>query len=77
MAIGQGSGGNDIPGTEEIVSCGNVITRFVPVVRQAQQGKVRQVDAYEEQGEDEPERQRAGGLCLLFGKDGHEPPKTF
>jgi hypothetical protein len=38
---------------------------------------VREVDAHEEQGKNEPEGERAVERSLLFGKYGHEPPKTF
>ncbi len=75
MSIGQGGGGNHVAGAKEIVGRGDVVTSFIPVVRQAQQRKVRQVDAHEQQGEDEPEGQRAVELCLRFGKFGHESPE--
>ncbi len=77
MSIGQSGRGNDVAGAKEIVGRGDVVPGLIPVVRQAQQCKVREVDAHKEQGKDEPERQRAVDLCLLFGKYGHEPPETF
>ena len=72
MSIGQGSRGNHVAGAKEIVGRGDVVTSFVPVVRQAQQRQVRQVDAHEQQGEDQPQGQR-GGRAVLFGKSATSP----
>ena len=77
MSVGQGGRRNHIAGAKEVIRGGDVITCFVPVVRQAQQGQVREVDADEKQGEDEPEGQRAVERCWLSGKYGHESLLLF
>ena len=71
MGIGQGGRRNHVAGAKEVIGRGNVVSRFVPVVRQAQQGQVREVDAYEEQGKDKPEGQRTVERGLL-GRYGNE-----
>ena len=77
MSIGQGGRGNQVAGAKEIVGRGDVVPGLVPVIRQAQQGKVREVDPYEEQGKNEPEWQQAVERSRLFGKYGHETPESF
>ena len=77
MRIGQGGRRNHVAGAKEVIGCGDVVSRFVPVVRQAQQGQVREVDADEEQGKDEPEGQRTVERCWLSGKYGHESLLLF
>jgi len=77
MPIGQGARWNHIPGAKEVVRCGDIVTGLIPVVGQAQQGQVREVDTHEQQREDQPERQQAVELCRLFGKFVHESPKLL
>jgi hypothetical protein len=77
MGIGLGARRNHVAGAKEVVRCGDIVAGLIPVVGQAQQGQVREVDAHEQQREDEPERQRAVKLCRLFGKFVHESPKLL
>ena len=65
------------PVRKKVIRSWDVITCFVPVVRQAQQGQVREIYADEEQREDEPEGQRAVERYWLSGKYGHESLLLF
>ncbi len=77
MSVGQGGRRNHVAGAKEVIGSGDVITRLVPVVRQAQQGQVREVDANEEQGKDEPEGQWTVERYWLSGKYGHKSLLLF
>ncbi len=72
MTCGQGGGRNHVAGAEEVVSRRDVVTRFIPIVGQPQQREVREVNADEEQGKNQPEGKRMVELSLLFCKYGLE-----
>jgi hypothetical protein len=42
---------NQVAGSEELVSCGNVVSGFIPKVRKAQQVRVKQKHRAENQSE--------------------------
>ena len=71
MTVGQSTRRNHIAGAKEIIGRRDVVTRLVPVVGQAQQGEVREVDTNKEQREDQPQGERAVQGYLLFGEYSH------
>ena len=56
---------NQRAAAEEIVSGGDIVTGLVPVVGQAQQSEVREIERNEDQRKDQP--QRKGLVCLRIG----------
>ncbi len=69
MSIGQGRRGNQVAGAKEVIGRRDVVTRFVPVVRQAQQRQVGQVYAHEEQREDQPQWNWPVELCWMLAHE--------
>jgi hypothetical protein len=65
MRVRERAEGNQCAGAEEIVSGGDVVARLVPVVGQAQQGEVREIECDKDQRKDQP--QRKGPVYLLIG----------
>jgi hypothetical protein len=53
--------GNERAGAEEIVGGGDVVASLIPVVGQAEQGEVREIESDEDQREDQPQ-----GKGLVF-----------
>ena len=62
MRVGERAVGDQGAGAEQIVGGGDVVTGLVPVVGQAQQSCVREVESDEDQRKDQP--QGEGLVCL-------------
>jgi hypothetical protein len=65
MRVRERAEGNQRAGAEKIVSGGYVVASLVPVVGQAQQGEVREIECDKDQRKDQP--QRKGLAYLLIG----------
>ena len=55
MRVAESGVGDQRSGAKEIIRCRNVVAGFVPVVGQAQQRRMSEVDADENEGEDLPQ----------------------
>jgi hypothetical protein len=58
MRVGESAIGDQRAGTEEIVRGGDVVAGLVPVVGQAQQSGVREVERDKDQRKDQPQWKR-------------------
>jgi hypothetical protein len=65
MSVRERAERNHCAGAEEIVSGGYVVAGLVPIVGQAQQGEMREVECDKDQRKDQP--QRKGLVYLLIG----------
>ena len=54
MRVREGAVGNQRAGAEEIVGGGDVVAGLVPVVGQAQQSEVREIEGDEDERKDQP-----------------------
>ena len=70
MGVSESGGGNQGAGAEEIPGGGNVVAGFIPVIGQAEQGQVGQVERREDDREDHPQRERRVGAWHQPGEQG-------
>src|SRR5580765_4383262 len=56
MRVGQRGLRNERAGAEEVPRSGDVVAGFIPEIRQAEQGDVREIDRREEDGVEHAER---------------------
>jgi hypothetical protein len=65
MGVRERTEGYQRAGAEEVVGGGDVVAGLVPVVGQAQQSEVGEIECDEDQRKDQP--QGEGLVCLLIG----------
>ena len=56
VGVGDGGLGDESTGAVEVPGGGDVVARLIPEVRKTKEGVVREVDGYEEERVEQPER---------------------